>query len=88
MTITAGIPLRLQAEFFGDLLADDGLLILEFVPKNDSQVQRLLALRKDIFPDYTLEGCISAFREFTHIGSEPITGSERTLIALKKKKTN
>jgi hypothetical protein len=37
-------------------------LIIEFVPKSDSQVQRLLRDRPDIFPDYTLEGFEAAFR--------------------------
>jgi len=31
------------------------------VPKSDSQVQRLLASRVDIFPDYTPEGFEAAF---------------------------
>lgn len=29
--------------------------VIEFVPKEDSTVQRMLALREDIFPDYTSE---------------------------------
>jgi len=37
-------------------------LIIEFVPKTDSQVQRLLLSRPDIFPGYTKEGFEEAFR--------------------------
>jgi len=84
MTITSGIPLSLQADFFSNLLADQGTLILEFIPKNDSQVQRLLAFRKDIFHDYTLDGCLKAFSNFKCVRIEPIADSERTLILLKK----
>jgi ribosomal protein L11 methylase PrmA len=37
--------------------------VVEFVPKQDPMVQRLLALREDIFPDYTPE------RFLAHLGS-------------------
>jgi hypothetical protein len=37
-------------------------LVIEFVPKSDSQVRRLLRDRADIFPDYTREGFEAAFR--------------------------
>jgi hypothetical protein len=36
-------------------------LVIEFVPKADSQVRRLLATREDIFPNYTQEGFEAAF---------------------------
>ena len=36
-------------------------LILEFVPKEDSQVKRLLRSRDDIFDTYHLQGLIDAF---------------------------
>jgi hypothetical protein len=39
-------------------------LILEFVPKDDSQVSRMLAMRKDIFPAYTKEGYLEAFAPY------------------------
>jgi len=35
----------------------------EFVPKEDSQVQKILATREDIFPDYTSDGFKDAFRD-------------------------
>jgi ribosomal protein L11 methylase PrmA len=37
--------------------------VIEFVPKEDPMVQKLLRLRKDIFPDYTRE------RFLTHLGA-------------------
>ncbi|TFG95146.1 MAG: SAM-dependent methyltransferase [Myxococcales bacterium] len=58
-------------------------LIIEFVPKSDSQVQRLLASREDVFPDYTNDGFEAAFSRYFTIGSKTkIRGSERTLFCL------
>jgi hypothetical protein len=55
-------------------------LIIEFVPKSDSQVRRLLRDRADIFPDYTREGFEAAFRNHFRIErAEPVAESERTL---------
>ena len=55
-------------------------LIVEFVPKSDSQVQKLLASREDVFADYTQEAFEAAFRRHFAIQSAvPIADSERTL---------
>ena len=55
-------------------------LVIEFVPKSDSQVGRLLRNRPDIFPDYTIEGFEAAFRRHFAVDQVcPIPGSERTL---------
>jgi len=55
-------------------------VLVEFVPKSDSQVRRLLATRRDIFPDYTEEGFGAAFAvDFELEGRWPVAGSERTL---------
>ncbi len=64
LVITAEIPLRQIARYFAELLNEGGRLVLEFVPKEDSQTQRLLAVRKDIYADYHLDGMRSAFGEF------------------------
>ena len=54
--------------------------MIEFVPKTDSQVVRLLRNRPDIFPDYTREGFEAAFlRHFAIDQVQPIPASERTL---------
>ncbi len=56
------------------------------MPKNDSQVQRLLATREDVFPRYHLEGFEAAFgKAFTIAAKENIPGSERTLYLLQVK---
>ena len=77
LAIANNVPLPLLAE----TLAGYGRsLIVEFVPKTDSQVQRLLASRQDIFTSYTLEGFERAFRPTFKIrAAERIEDSERVL---------
>lgn len=85
LRITAGIPLALIADFFASLLSDNGILVLEFIPKEDSQTKKLLALREDVFHDYTLEECLNVFsRQFERVSVTPIQDSCRTMIILKK----
>jgi hypothetical protein len=64
-----------------DMLSSLGRwLIIEFVPKSDSQVQRLLASRVDIFDQYTPQGFEEAFGEKYVIRMRrPVEGSQRTL---------
>ena len=58
-------------------------LVIEFVPKSDSQVKRLMLSRPDIFPGYTKEGFEQAFaRHFTIESSAPIENSERWLYCM------
>lgn len=70
-------------------LADIGhSLMIEFVPKTDSQVQRLLASRKDIFDTYTQEEFERAFSKHFEIkNTNPIPGSQRVLYLMTKKQT-
>jgi len=81
IAISNNVPLENIAELFSKL---SEWLIIEFVPKSDSQVIRLLATRKDIFPNYTPEGFEHAFsKKFTIQKKCPITGSERVLYLLR-----
>ena len=60
LAISNNVPLPQLAEFF----AETGKwLVIEFVPKADSQVEKLLASREDIFPAYTRQGFEAAFKE-------------------------
>lgn len=60
-------------------------LIIEFVPRSDSQVKTLLATRKDVFPDYTREGFEAAFRGHFQIRRVAgIPDSERTLYLMER----
>ena len=83
LAISNNLPLNLIADYFASLAK---WAVVEFVPKSDSQVQRLLLTRKDIFPNYTEEGFEAAFSDFFKIEKkEKVPGSERTLYLLKKK---
>ncbi|MDJ0788317.1 MAG: SAM-dependent methyltransferase [Myxococcota bacterium] len=55
-------------------------VVIEFVPKSDSQVKRLLQTREDVFPHYTREGFEQAFEQhFQLVESAPVRESERRL---------
>jgi ribosomal protein L11 methylase PrmA len=77
LAIGHNLPLERIAAFFARL---GRALVIEFVPKSDSQVQRMLRSRPDIFPTYTREGFEAAFRTSFRIeAAEPVSGSERLL---------
>jgi hypothetical protein len=83
LAISNNLPFSMIAEFFARICQS---LIIEFVPKEDSQVQRLLATREDIFPNYTQVDFEKEFgRWFTVTGKEPVKGSKRTVYLLKRK---
>ena len=83
LAISNNIPLSRVAEFFSEL---GKWLVIEFVPKSDSQVQRLLRSREDIFDQYTKEDFERAFEAYYIIrGITPIKESERTLYLLQKR---
>lgn len=77
LCIGNNVPLPRAAAFFADA---GRALIIEFVPKADSMVQRMLSTRADLFPDYTQAGFEAAFGEcFIIEATSPIAGSQRTL---------
>jgi hypothetical protein len=77
LAIANNVPLSQLAEFFASITR---WLVIEFVPKSDSQVQRLLATRQDIFPNYTVEGFMSAMTEHFKLHERfDIVDSERSL---------
>jgi hypothetical protein len=83
LAISNNVPLPRIAEFFRGLGRS---LIIEFVPKSDSQVQRLLQTRDDIFPDYHEAGFLEAFEPcFSVQKHEAVEGSERTLYLLERR---
>ncbi len=83
LAIGNNVPLPMVAEYFQSLCKQ---LIIEFVPKDDSQVQRLLSSREDIYPDYNEAGFRKAFAEhFDFVRELKIEGSSRTMFLLKRK---
>ena len=60
--------------------------MIEFVPKSDPQVQQLLQLRGDVFPDYTREQFERAFGSiFRFHAPVPVPGTERLLYTMEKR---
>ena len=83
LAISNNVPLDRIALFLSRICRH---LVIEFVPKSDSQVQRLLATREDIFRDYTRVAFEREFeRFFVVLDSAPVKGSERIIYLMKKK---
>ena len=83
LAISNNVPLPILANFFASV---GKYLIIEFVPKDDSQVERLLATREDIFPTYNIQGFEATFTTlFKILDAQPIGGSKRTLYLLERK---
>lgn len=82
LAISNNIPLEYIAQYLSKLTT---WLIIEFVPKTDKKVQKLLASRADIFDNYTQKGFETAFSgSFEIHTSVKIKDSERTLYLMKK----
>ncbi len=83
LVIGNNIPLRDVSHTLASLGND---LIIEFVPKEDSQVKKLLASREDIFYEYTVEGFIQAFTQDFNLQKQiPVTGTFRTIYLFSRK---
>jgi len=83
LAISNNVPLEMIASMFAKL---SPWLIVEFVPKHDSQVQRLLSTREDIFENYdqaNFEGKFSNIYDL--VTSDEIQDSHRTLYLFKRK---
>lgn len=77
LAIPNNVPLELIAAYFARLARK---LIIEFVPKQDSQVEKLLATREDIFPAYDEAGFERAFGGWFALERKAaIPGTARTL---------
>jgi hypothetical protein len=77
MAISNNVPFSHIAAFLRRLCR---FLIIEFVPKDDSQVRNLLRAREDIFPLYTREQFEASFsRHFSIRKREDIVDTQRTL---------
>lgn len=83
LAISNNLPL----DSISDYLRQFGkYLLIEFVPKSDSQVKILLATRKDIFPGYNEVNFEKVFsKNFKLIEKKSIKGTKRTLYLYKRK---
>ena len=60
-------------------------LIVEWIPKDDPMVRRLLAAREDVFADYSPEGFRAAFKgDFEIVEEAPIEDSGRVLFRMRR----
>lgn len=83
LVISNNVPLEMVSSLFARITQ---YLIIEFVPKEDSQVQHLLRTREDIFPNYTLEQFKYVFGLDFHLeGQESVDDSSRTVLIMKKR---
>lgn len=83
LAISNNVPFERIAGFFRRI---GRYLVIEFVPKDDSQVGRLLVTREDIFGDYTQARFEEAFgRAFEILRAVPIRDSGRVLYLMKSR---
>ena len=83
IAIGNNVPLADIAAWFASLCER---LIVEWIPKDDPMVRRLLASREDVFDDYTQEGFEAAIApHFSIETSEAVRGSLRTLYVLRRR---
>jgi SAM-dependent methyltransferase len=84
LAIGNNVPLGYVARYLARLGRS---LVVEFIPKSDSQVKRLLSCREDVFPQYDPEGFERAFCEaFVICDREPIRGAERVLYRMERRR--
>jgi hypothetical protein len=83
LAIARNVPLGLVVDLFADLAP---WAIVEFVPKDDPMVGRLLATRRDVFPDYGLDAFrAAATSRFDVVREERIADSPRVLFLLERR---
>lgn len=83
LAISNNTPFTEIASFFKSICR---YLVIEFVPKDDSNAQKLFLFRKDIFPHYNLEEFMLQFsKHFIIKKAVKIKNSHRTLFLMKRK---
>lgn len=83
LAIGNNVPLPAVARFFRDICR---YLIVEFVPKEDAQIRRMLTLRQDVFTDYSRQGFEAAFAqhyETLHVAR--MRDTERALYLMRRR---
>ncbi len=83
LAVGNNVPLVHVARYLASLSPH---LLIEWVDKEDSQVQRLLATREDVFDEYTREGFERAFGTlFETVERRPIPGTRRILYLFRRR---
>lgn len=82
LCLSGNIRFAQLAEYLGTISRH---LVVEFVPKDDPQSQRLLKSRKDIYDEYTQENFEEALKvHFTILQSRKVSSTGRTLYLMKR----
>jgi ribosomal protein L11 methylase PrmA len=82
LCISNNVPFDLLADFI-DKIGD--WLIIEFIPKSDPMVKKLLLYRKDIFENYNVEFFEKEFmKHFSIIEYKKVSDTERIIYLMKK----
>ena len=83
LVIGKNITLEMLGEYFAGIAR---YLVIEFVPREDPKVKQMLASRKDVFSDYSIERFEDCFtRHFDIQNKKLIPGTTRTLYLLQRK---
>jgi ribosomal protein L11 methylase PrmA len=83
LAISNNLPFNKIVDFLNKICSS---LIIEFIPKEDSQVQRLLSTREDIFSNYTQQVFEREFEKYFMIqNSIKVKDSKRTLYLMIKR---
>jgi hypothetical protein len=83
LRITEGIPLQEIALWLINIVSK--ALVIEFIPKNDPQVKRLLLNREDVFEDYSINEFEKIFSNlFRLISKDLITETGRVIFIYEK----
>ena len=83
LAIGNNVPLGAIADFLASVGHE---LIVEFVPKEDPMVVAMLAHRRDVFPDYSIDGFRTAFAPYFETAQEaPVEDSTRTLFLMRRR---
>ena len=83
LLVSGNLSLEAVCELLWTLTRRD--LILEYIPTDDNMFQRLMKFRVNLFEGLTLAAARDAFlRRFQLLKEEPIAGSKRTLLFLRK----
>ena len=84
LVISNNLPFYMIANYFSNLAK---YLIIEFIPKNDTQVEKLLMTRDDIFSNYNIVFFESIFSQYYIIKrKEEIKNTHRTLFYMVRRK--
>jgi hypothetical protein len=82
LCISNNVPLSYAAEFFSRM---GKWLIIEFVPKDDPMVKKLLLHRKDIFDNYYVENFETEFKKFfSVVDKQNVADSNRIIYLMER----